>query len=164
MSRNPSTVMTANGEVQTRKEATVYFEELDLLVTVMPLEETPAVLSLWKLCEDHGCNHHWTSGQKPHLTKNGRRINCKKSNYVRFLVHVTFTSFFNIFIAGFFDWHGKSSNRTKWEYECKLRRNPLQNPAETENTNKNKDDEELRGGMLRDLPECSCRVTEKPIA
>ena len=41
--------MTANGEVQTREEATVFVKELDLFVTVMLLEETPAVLSLGKL-------------------------------------------------------------------------------------------------------------------
>ena len=40
-SRNPTTVMAANGEVQTREEATVYVKELDLFVTVMLLEETP---------------------------------------------------------------------------------------------------------------------------
>ena len=51
-SKSPTTVMTANGEVQTREEATVYVEQLDLFVTVMLLEETPAVLSLGKLCED----------------------------------------------------------------------------------------------------------------
>ena len=38
--RNPTTVMTANGKVQTREEATVYVKELDLFVTVMLLEET----------------------------------------------------------------------------------------------------------------------------
>ena len=65
-SRNPTTLMTANGEVQTREEAT---EELDLFVTVMLLEETLAVLSLGKLCEDHGYTYHWISGQEPHLTK-----------------------------------------------------------------------------------------------
>ena len=48
ISKNPTTVMTANGEVQTREEATVYVKELDLFVTVMLLEETPAVLSLGK--------------------------------------------------------------------------------------------------------------------
>ena len=32
--RNPTTVMTANGEVQTRQEATVHVEEFDLFVTV----------------------------------------------------------------------------------------------------------------------------------
>ena len=38
-SRSPTTVMTANGEVQTREEATVYVKELDLFVTVMLLEK-----------------------------------------------------------------------------------------------------------------------------
>ena len=75
-SRRPTTVMTSNGKVQTREEATVYVKELDLFVTVMLLEETTAVLSLGKLCEDHGYTYHWTSGQKPHLTKNGKRIDC----------------------------------------------------------------------------------------
>ena len=69
ISKNPTTVMTANGEVQTREEATEYVKELDLFLTVTLLEETPAVLSLGKLCEDHGYTHHWTSGQKPHLTQ-----------------------------------------------------------------------------------------------
>ena len=40
-SRGPTTMMTANGEVQTREEATAYVKELDLFVTVMLLEETP---------------------------------------------------------------------------------------------------------------------------
>ena len=53
-SRSPTTVMTANGEVQTREEATVFVKELDFFVTVILLEETPAVLSLRKLCKDHG--------------------------------------------------------------------------------------------------------------
>ena len=78
--------MTANGEVQTREEATVHVKELYLFVTVMLLEETPAVLSLGKLCEDDGYTNHWTSGQKPHLTKKGKRINCKIANYVPFVV------------------------------------------------------------------------------
>ena len=58
MSRNPTTVMTANGEVQTGEEATENVKELDLFVTVTLREETP------KLCEDHGYIFHWTSGQK----------------------------------------------------------------------------------------------------
>ena len=88
MSRNPTTVMTANGEVQTREDATIYVKELDLFVTVMLLEETPAVLSLGKLCEDHGYTYHWTGGQKPHLTKKGKTINCNVTNYVPFVVLV----------------------------------------------------------------------------
>ena len=50
-SRSLTTVMTANGVVQTREEATVYVKQLDLFVKVMLLEETPVVLSLEKLCE-----------------------------------------------------------------------------------------------------------------
>ena len=45
-SRSPTPAMTANGEVQTREEATVYVKQLDLFVKVMLLEEIPAVLSL----------------------------------------------------------------------------------------------------------------------
>ena len=45
-SRSPTTVMTANGEVQTREEATENVEQLDLVVNVMLLQETPAVLSI----------------------------------------------------------------------------------------------------------------------
>ena len=52
--------MTANGEVLTREEATVYVKEVELFATVMLLEDTPAVLSLGKLCEDHGYTNHWT--------------------------------------------------------------------------------------------------------
>ena len=74
ISRNPTTVMTANGEVQTRDEATVYVKELDLFVTVMLLEETPAFLSLGKLCEDHGYTYHRTCGRKPQLTKKTRKL------------------------------------------------------------------------------------------
>ena len=85
MSRNPTTVMTANGEVQTRQDATVFVKELELFVTLMLLEETPTVLSLGKLCEDHGYNFHWTS-QKPHLIKNGRKIDGNTANYVPFVV------------------------------------------------------------------------------
>ena len=73
-SRCPTTVMTANGEVQTKEEATTNVKELDLFVKVMFLEETPAVLSLEKLCKDHG--YHWISGQKPHLIRNGKSTIC----------------------------------------------------------------------------------------
>ena len=58
ISKKPTMVMTACGKVLTREEATVCVKELDLFVTVMLLEETPAVLSLGKLCEDHGHTHH----------------------------------------------------------------------------------------------------------
>ena len=40
VSEHPTTVVTAKGEVLTREEATVYVKELDLLMTVMLLEDT----------------------------------------------------------------------------------------------------------------------------
>ena len=70
-SRTPTVVVTANGEVQTNEEAQVYVHDLGLFVTVQLLEETPAVLSLGKRCEDHGSSCEWASGRKPRLTQNG---------------------------------------------------------------------------------------------
>ena len=86
VSENPTTVVTATGEVPTKGEATVYVKELDLFVAVMLLEDTRAVLSLGKLCEDHGYSYHWTSGQKPQLIKDGRKKECNTANYVPIVV------------------------------------------------------------------------------
>ena len=46
ISKSPTMVVTANGEVLTTEEATVCVKELDLFVTVMLLGDTLAVLSL----------------------------------------------------------------------------------------------------------------------
>ena len=43
-------------------------------------------LSLGKLCEEHGYTYEWASGQKPHLTKDGKKILCKTENYVLLVV------------------------------------------------------------------------------
>ena len=67
----PTMVITANGEVQTHEEATVYVKELDTFLTMKVLENTPAVLSLGKLFDEHGYSYEWINGQKPHLIKNG---------------------------------------------------------------------------------------------
>ena len=48
---SPTNVITANGDVQTHEEATVYVKELDIFLTMIVLENTPAVLSLGKLCD-----------------------------------------------------------------------------------------------------------------
>ena len=45
---SPTTVVTAKCEVLTKEEATVYVRELVLFLTVMLLEDSPAVLSLGK--------------------------------------------------------------------------------------------------------------------
>ena len=63
------TVKTANGEVQPNEEATVYVRELDISLTMKVLEDTPAVLSLGKLCDKHGFSYEWINGQKTRLKK-----------------------------------------------------------------------------------------------
>ena len=40
---SPTIVITANGEVQTHEEATVYVEELDIFLTMKSRRNTPAV-------------------------------------------------------------------------------------------------------------------------
>ena len=85
-SRNSTTVVTVNGEVQSNDEAQVYAYDVDLFVTVQLLDDTPAVLSLAKLCEEHDYTNEWASGQKPHLTKQGEKILCKSDNFVPLVV------------------------------------------------------------------------------
>ena len=83
---SPTIVITANGEVQTHEEAIVYVKELDIFLTLKVLENTPAILSLGKLCDEHGYSHERISGQKPHLIKDGIRIICNTENFVPIVV------------------------------------------------------------------------------
>ena len=62
------------------------FMIFNLVLTVQLLKETPAVLSLGKLCEDHGYSYEWVSGQKPRLTKDGKSIISKTDNFVPLVV------------------------------------------------------------------------------
>ena len=55
-------------------------------MTAKLLEDTPAVLSLGKLCEDHGYSYERTAGQKPQLIKDDRRIKCNTANYAPIVV------------------------------------------------------------------------------
>ena len=79
-------VITANGEARTHEEATVYVKELGIFLTMKVLENTPAVLSLRKLCDEIGYSYEWINGQKPHLIKNGIRIICNTENFVPIVV------------------------------------------------------------------------------
>ena len=83
---SPTIVITANGEVQTHEEAIVYVKELDIFLTMKVLENTPAVLSLGKLCDENGYSYEWTNGQKPHLIKDGTRTICNTENFVPIVV------------------------------------------------------------------------------
>ena len=66
------TVVTANGEVQTKEGAQVYVHDLHIFVTVQLLEDTPPVLSLGKLCKECGYTYECPSCSEPRPTKNGK--------------------------------------------------------------------------------------------
>ena len=93
----------------------------------------------------------------PKIAKN---IKCSFSNYVPFVVpglstsSSTSSSPTSSTSPSQDSAIGTENPATEWSETMseELRRNPLQEPAETENTNKNEDDEELQGGILRDLP------------
>ena len=89
---SPTIVITANEEVQTQEEAIVYVKELEIFLTMKVLEDTPAVVSLGKFCDEHGYSYEWINGQKPHLIKNGIRIQCNTENFVPIVVPVLSTS------------------------------------------------------------------------
>ena len=61
---SPTIVITANGEVQTQEEATVYVKELDIFLSMKVIENTPAVLSLGKLRDENGYSYEWINGSK----------------------------------------------------------------------------------------------------
>ena len=58
----------------------------DIFLTKKDLENTPAVLSLGKLCDENGYSYEWINGQKPHLILNGIRIQCNTENFVPVVV------------------------------------------------------------------------------
>ena len=64
----------------------MYVNELDVFLTMKVLENTPAVLSLGKFCDENGYSYQWINGQKPHLTKDGIRIICNTENFVPIVV------------------------------------------------------------------------------
>ena len=83
---SPTIVITANGEVQTQEGAIVYVKELDMFLTMKVLENTPAVLSLWKLCDENGCSNEWINGLNHISLKTEIRIICNTENFVPIVV------------------------------------------------------------------------------
>ena len=59
-SRNPTRVITANGEVQTNEEATVYVYDKKFIRD----NTNPRGYASSFFFEDHGYSHEWTTGQK----------------------------------------------------------------------------------------------------
>ena len=107
-----TTVITANGEVQTHEEAAVYVKELEKFLTMKVLENTPAALTLGKLREENGYSYECINGQKPHLIKNGIRIQCDTENFVPFMVPGLSTS------SSSSSYHSTSKTPTRQERPC----------------------------------------------
>ena len=57
-----------------------------IFLTMKVLDNTPAVLSLGKLCDENGYSYEWINGQKPHLIEDGIRIICNTENFVLIVV------------------------------------------------------------------------------
>ena len=55
-------------------------------MTMKVLENTPAVLSLGKLCDENGYSYQWINGQKPHLINIGIRIPGNTENFAPIVV------------------------------------------------------------------------------
>ena len=73
-SRSPTTLMTANGEVQTREEATIYVKQLDLFVKVMLDGETPCSSFFGETLRGSWVYIPLGQRSKPHLIKNGKTV------------------------------------------------------------------------------------------
>ena len=147
VSKSPTTVVTPKGEVQTKEESTVYARELTLFVTVMLLEHTLAVLSLGKLCEDHGYTYRWTSVKNHNSSK---MVECNSANYVPIVVlgkstdsssSVTPTSPTSVPQEAVVPTLHPASTRSDKSTRRTVRGDPSHEPAETKNTNTNEDNE-----------------------
>ena len=62
--QNPTSVSTANGSLAIDKYVKSYVPSLETTLDVVVTECTPDVVSLGKLCREHGYNFEWRGHQK----------------------------------------------------------------------------------------------------
>ena len=133
-------------------------------LTLKILEDTPAVLSLGKLCEDHGYSYEWTSGQKPCLIKHGIRIQCNTEIYVPIFFPGLSTTSSSSSSSGTTPptsslQEGTGSTQIPAPIECesaddKERGNPSRNPIKNQKQIKKEDHEkELGNPSSSEIPE-----------
>ena len=63
---------TASGKAVSTEEAKLYVNDLDVFVTMMLLENSPAVLSLGQLREEMDYSYEWEKEESPLLGKDGK--------------------------------------------------------------------------------------------
>ena len=156
--QNTTTVVTANGEVQTREEAQVYVHDLHIFVTVhvQLLEDTPALLFLGKLSKEQGYTCEWSSGREPRLTKTGKQTFCKTENFVPLVV------------PGLSSSSTTTSSSTMPPQDLSISLDPANTRSE-EGATRNCS-EEYEGNCSEGIPECpedfteNLEVAEKPAA
>ena len=85
-SKSTMTVITANGEVQTHEEATVYVKELDYFLQRKSSKTRQQYCRWESFCDENGYSYECINGQKPHLIKNGIRLQCNTENFVPIVV------------------------------------------------------------------------------
>ncbi|MDE0821157.1 MAG: DNA (cytosine-5-)-methyltransferase [Opitutales bacterium] len=77
---------TANGGVQAEYETDVYVQELDIWVVAVLLENTPPVLSLGKLVDEHTLRYIWEPNEIPYLENaQGTQFRCFPTHNVPFI-------------------------------------------------------------------------------
>ena len=153
-SRNATVVMTANGEAQTNEEAQVYVHDIGRFVTLQLLEDTPAVPSLGKLCEDHGYSYKWQTGQRPQLTKQGKNFFCRTDNFVLFLFFQVCLPVLVLLRLQKLTVQDLSSSSSATERSGEVAPgNWCEAHQITQNQNKKKDDNRDSDERLRDLPD-----------
>ena len=146
ISKNPTTVMTANGEALTREEATVHVKELDLFVTVLLLEETPAVLSLGNSARIMGFltigpavrNHISSETARNSIaiwrtTYHSLSLACRRVPLLH--IHLLLQHLHRRILCT-----ENPAIERSGSMGAELLGNPLQEPAETENTNKKEEE------------------------
>ena len=76
-------VNTANGEIVVDKYVMVRVRELGITVKAMVLKDSPSVLSLGKLVDEHGFEYRWTKFKAPILiSEDGKIVKCRTANFV----------------------------------------------------------------------------------
>ena len=83
----PTTVITANGSIDTTDEAVVSVKDLDTFVAIQLLEDTPERCYLWeKFPKKLSISNEWKEGATPNLFENGKTAPCKCDNSVHLVV------------------------------------------------------------------------------
>ena len=86
----------------THEVATVYVKELDIFLTMKVLEDTPAVLSQGKLCDENGYSYEWINGQKPHLAVQHGELRSDRGSWFinEFFLKLALFNIYDTFRAG----------------------------------------------------------------